>query len=264
MAGAIQARLMRETYDPAATLYFARRTTQPTLSRKAVYSTLFRSLRQGAVSGSDILSKLDSLHIYATDNSTDALLNLLSSSIPATLVDAPTFTTDRGFDTDGTNDAVDTGLNPTTASHFTQNSACSGFWSRKSTVTGGSVYGWFDGTDGFTLSPRNTTDIYTIRANQASTSSSGAGTSTDGSGMFSLNRSASNAWQLYRNGSSVLTGSTASAAVNNATLKTGNASSGSFAITQTAADWAGSSLTANEQTDLYNALRAYMTAVGVP
>lgn len=251
-----------EIMDAAAAAYFARRGTQPTTARKTLYNTLFRSLRTGAISGNNILAKMVMLQVFATDNSTDALLNLLSASFPATLISTPTFTADRGFDPDGAATAVNSGFDPVAAAGiFTQNDASAGVWSRKSGSNTSTVFGWSDGTDGTTINPRTTGDTFATRINQAS---AGGNANTDGSGFFAVSRTASNAWQNYKNGASHATGTNASVARNNSTFRYGNGATAAFIACQVCAGFAGQSLTANEHADLYNALRAYMTGVGVP
>src|SRR2546430_1348992 len=44
-----------------------------------------------------LFSKFDLIQIYATQDSTTALLNLVSTSFNATPLNSPTFTADRGF-----------------------------------------------------------------------------------------------------------------------------------------------------------------------
>lgn len=253
-----------EVMDARAAAYFARRGTQPTTARKTVYNTLFRALRSGAVSGSDIIPKLDYLKLEATDNQADALLNLVSSSFPSTLVNAPTFTADLGFDTNGTNSYVDMGLTPSTGGgQYTQNSMSIGFFSRKSGQHASTAYGWNDGTRRSTISPRTSADMF-AGAPQNPSGSVTQIASTDGYGFFAINRSGATALQLYKNGASVGSAATGSAVLVTASLKVGSGAAATFVVAQVSATYAGASLTANEHLDLYNAIRAYLTSVGVP
>lgn len=263
-ASSADSNTLAEVMDARAAAYFARRGTQPSTARKTVYNTLFRSLRAGAASGSDIIPKLDYLKLEATDNQADALLNLVSASFPSTLVNAPTFTADLGFDTNGTTNYVDSGLTPSTGGgQYTQNSCSIGYFSRRSAQHASTAYGWNDSTRRMTISPRTTGDQFAGGVQSISGSTTQVA-STDGSGFFAINRSGATALQLYKNGASVGSAATASAALVTASLKLGNGAAATFVVAQGSASYAGGSLTANEHLDLYNAVRAYLTAVGVP
>src|SRR5262245_58714994 len=60
------------------------------------HTNAYTALIDGLVADG-IWSKLDLLHIYATQDSTNALLNLISSSFTGITHGSPTFTADRGF-----------------------------------------------------------------------------------------------------------------------------------------------------------------------
>ena len=77
----------------------------------ATHTNAYTALINGLVTDG-IWDKLDVFHIYATQDSTTAKLNLVSSSFTATANGSPTFTADRGFT--GVNGSstvyIDTGL----------------------------------------------------------------------------------------------------------------------------------------------------------
>jgi hypothetical protein len=213
-----------------------------------------------------LFSKFDLLHVYATQDSTTAKLNLVSSSYPATTVSGPpTFTTDRGF-TSASGGYFNTGFNATTASSpkYTLNSAHLSVWSLTSSQFSADVLGIANSA---IINPRFTDNNGYHNVNGAGGS---AVASTDGSGHFTANRSASNALQAYKNGSSILSNSAASTSLSNNVIFTlaGNNGAGSptFPVNacQTAAVSIGSSLNSTDATNFYNRLRTYMTAVGVP
>jgi hypothetical protein len=93
---------------------------------------------------------------------------------------------------------------------------------------------------------------------------------SDARGHCIANRSASNAVQGYKNGSSVLTSSDASQALCTVQFITGGTNNNGApqgtlgANGQIAMASIGASLTATEATNFYNRLRTYMTTVGVP
>src|SRR5258706_5828950 len=74
-----------------STAFFAR-TSGLDAAHIAAYNTFICGLVTDG-----LFSKFDVLHIYATQDSTTALLNLVSTSYNGTAVGSPTFTADRGF-----------------------------------------------------------------------------------------------------------------------------------------------------------------------
>lgn len=83
----------------------------------------------------------DVLQIYASQDSVDAVLNLLSSSYNATTSGSPTFTANQGFTGGGTK-AIDTGFNASTAGgHFGSNSMSLFGWTLTSWTGSGSNSG---------------------------------------------------------------------------------------------------------------------------
>ena len=221
-----------------------------------------------------LTSKLDVLRILATQDSTTALLNLISNNFNAALHGTPTFTADRGFTgvDSSTFVYIQSNFNPTTATspNFVQDSAHIGVWSltnAASGASGGCAMGLTSNTAFSMLFPKyNDGNVY-FRIN--STNIAGV-TNSDGTGFYIANRSASNAIQGYRNGSSIFTSSAASLALVNGQfieLASNNVTSGVIdtgAGIQAAAFTYGGSLSSTDVTNLYNRLRIYMTAVGVP
>jgi len=219
-----------------------------------------------------VFSKLDVLHIYAAQDSTTAKLNLVSTSYTGIANGSPTFTADRGF-TGGTelNSTVfiDTGFNASTAVSpaFVQNSAHVSAWSVSNTAPGfgnGSIIGVEQGNGTFIV-PRNTSAfaIYSINGTGGVSA-----TVATRDGFFLGNRDTSTSLQGYRNGSSIGTATTASAVVTNGNIYTlsvnhvGSSPGGSAC--QAAMASIGGNLSATDNTNFYNRLRTYMTAVGVP
>jgi hypothetical protein len=215
-----------------------------------------------------IWAKLDVLHVYATQNSTTALLNLVSSSYAATYVGSPTFTADRGFTgVSGNNGAINTNFNPSTGSHvFTQNSAHISAWSVIDIGTtsipfmGGSSGSWQA-----QLHAKFTDNNAYISINGPNAPSYANATRP---GHYLANRSNSSSVQGYKNGvSQTSSSSNTSVALPNIVLVVcGSNNSGAVFTTvdQAAMASIGSSLSSTDVTNFYNRLRTYMTAVGVP
>lgn len=237
-------------------------TVPPDSARRALYLSLIQSLLDAGV-----WTKLDALYVFASHDSQAGLLNVKApGTFNATLTNAPTFTTDRGFAGNGTNSFIDSNFNPATAGgNFAQNSACFGFWSRSSGQLSSSSAGWFDGTDGTTILPRTTGDIFSFRINQVAASATGGLAVTNGVGLMIVNRSETSATQAYRN-AVALSVTTApnqtSTALNSASLRFGSITAATFSTLEFAAGVIGGSLNADEQSALYSTLNTYMAAVG--
>ncbi len=237
----------------------ARFTTPATNARKALIDTCI-----GALKTAGVWSKLDALYLFAAADAQAARQNWIQDLYNATAVSSPTFTADRGYAGDGAASYVDSNFNPSTASgpKFVRDSAYFGIWSRTVASTGGSVAGYFNGTNGVTRAPRDGSNNTSGRANQAASDISVSGAYTDGSGLFGVARSGASAVRVSRNGADQLTGTTASTAVANGTLRFGNFGTSSYNTLQFASGLIGSNLTVTEESAAYTALLTYLTAVG--
>lgn len=245
------------SYSAEAQAVFAAMTTPPDSTRKSLIDACIVGLKSDGV-----WSLLDALQVYAAADSQAARVDWILPSRIATLTNAPTFTTDRGFTTDGTSNFLDTLFNPSTGTNFLQNSASFGVWSRTIGGIATSGSGWFDGTRGTTINPRNTGNSISYRITCATATNTG-GTVTDGTGLFAVNRSGASATQAYRNGSNVASdGTAASGVIASATLKMGEVSAASWQAREWAAMVAGGNLNSTQHAALYNRLQTYMTAVG--
>lgn len=244
-------------YEAESLSIFTAMTTPPDDTRKGHINTVVAGLKADGV-----WTLLDALQVYAAADSQAASVDWVLPSRLATVTNAPTFTTDRGYTTNGTSNYVDTTYNPSTGTQFTQNSAFFGVWSRTTASITSSGSGWFDGTDGISVNPRNVNAI-SYRINQATQSSPATPNITDGVGWFTANRTGAATTQAYRNGSAITPdGTQASTAINNNTLRMGAITAASFHAREWAAMAAGGSLDATKHLALYNRLQTYMTAVG--
>lgn len=236
-------------------------TTPPTTARKDLIDAAVVALKSAGV-----WTKLDALYAFAAADSQAALINWKApGTFNCTEVNAPVFTADQGF-TGASTKYLDSGFNPTTAPSpkFVQDSASAFAWSNTNVQIIGGIIGENVATASTTtmIYPRyNDNNVYS-RINQATANVQIA--SSDSTGFWSINRSASNLQTLYKNASSLNTNATASNAPTNASMK--------FLIGSVSEPWTGqccgggigSSLNSTEQTALYNALRTYLTGVGVP
>lgn len=232
-------------------------------TRKGLIDTCIRALITAGV-----WSKLDVLQMYASHASAAAPLNWKAPGVSRTavLVGAVTFTADRGYTTNGTNNYVDTNFNPGGGDVYAQNSAHFGIWTRTTTQFGSTPCGFVSANGGTSVNPRGTSDFVVARINTTNgtiqTTASGV---TNASGHTFVNRSGALATdtQVYKNGSALSLSSQvgASQAPLNGGFRVGNSN-----LAYGAGEWSihhsGSSLTAQNATDLYTALATYMTAIG--
>jgi hypothetical protein len=220
-----------------------------------------------ALKRATIWSSLDFLHVYAAADSQAALINWVNpGTFTGTLVNSPTFTTDRGF-TVFNPVYVDTGYDPTVnAINYSQNGACR--FARSLTNDPGAGANWYfasqenagSDTGGDRLLLRDLgddTDHVTING----IDDMRVAWSTFGGLIFmAANVSGASAGQQYINGSSVATSTNSTSA-----LQAGHFIAGGTAHSGTgicASHGCGGSLTAAQHLALFNAEHAYMQGVG--
>ncbi len=236
----------------------ARMTVDPDATRRALINTLVASLKTAGV-----WDKLDVLYVVAAHDAQAGRLNWKNDTrYDLTLNGAPTFTADRGYAGNGSNASLSTGFTPSTAgAQFAVNSASIGAWAR-SDITGATEYtiGQISGsTPTALIRPRSTATTLVGAINNAGTTTI-AGVTT-AIGLTSVNRSAADAQQFYKNGVSLGTGTVASTARPTSAVHLLRAFS-TYSSNEVAAAFMGASLTAGEHLALYNALNVYLTAVG--
>ena len=118
-----------------ATTFLAR-----TSGLNSTYQSAYTNLICGLVTDGVITGNLsttgcgapfDALYVFASEDGTNALLNLCSSNYNATAVASPTFTSASGYAGVATGSGIDSGFTPSTASspNYIQNSAHIAFWS---------------------------------------------------------------------------------------------------------------------------------------
>jgi len=251
---------------PQAAAFLAR-----TSGLNSVHTNAYVALICGLVADG-IWAKLDLLHIYATQDSTTALLNLVSTSFNGTLYGSPTFTADRGFTgTSGSSTIyIDTGFNPITAASpkYVQNSAHLSVWAVNNITDNSAGLGATNsGTSNAYILPRYADAFAYWRVNVPVTNNPSFNTGF-GSGHFLGNRTGVNALGCYRNAALQTTDtidtSTAPPNFNFYSLGYNIAGTASGNAHQQAMISVGSSLSSTDVTNFYSRLRTYMTAVGVP
>jgi hypothetical protein len=96
--------------------------TLPSASQQLLQNQLVVDLKDGG-----IWSKLDTFAVFATDGDSDFALIDWKRVTDYTAVNSPTFTTNEGFEGNGTSAYIDTNYNPSTSGvNYTLNDACFG------------------------------------------------------------------------------------------------------------------------------------------
>lgn len=190
-------RPFRAGSDADAQAIFGAFTTPPDDTRKGLINAYVLALKAGGVWNS-----LDGLYVFAAADSQAALINWRNPGThDATLVNAPTFTQDRGFTGNGTNSYVNSNFNPSTAGGlYVQNSAHISARSLTDLGAGNNNQRLIgiaanDATARALLLPRNTSNQ--VQANFNSPNAT-AGANTDASDLFTVNRSGASAVEVYK------------------------------------------------------------------
>jgi len=210
----------------------------------------------GSVIAAGLWAKVDLLYLTAAHAQQAAPLNWINPATALTEGGAPTFTADQGFTGDASNNLL-SGPNINALTHYTQNNASFGVWARTQGSGNSFEYCLGAGTNNG-LNPLDGFGRVLARINSGS---GYADTGGAGVGLHSMVRTASNAWQYYKNGAQVTTGTDASTVLQAApfTLLGGL---GNFSTIQVSAGWAGAALDATESAAMRAALLAYLQGVG--
>lgn len=243
-------------YETETTDLFARMLTRPVRSRRILINSLIKSLKTA-----NVWSKLDTLYVIAAHHAQAARLNWIGPVYDLVTVNTPTFTVDRGYQGNASSSYVNTGFTPSTANgKYTLNAASFGLWSLTAAPA---PAGQMDmGTEAV-----NRADIRCAKAEGDAIAAANALTqfsvaSLDGSGFFSVSRTAADATTLRRNQVQLTSSAIAAVALPAAPFLLGARDAAAFGARQNAAAFIGGALSIGEQDALYSALLAYLQAVG--
>lgn len=239
--------------SPAANNFLAR-----TSGLDASHTNAYKALINGLVADG-VWAKLDALYMFATDTSTNALLNLVSATYNATATGAPTFTANSGY-LGAAGKYVDTNFNPTTAvaPKYIRNDASIFAWSNTAAQKTGALMGQVGGAgNAEAIYSRFTDDktYYIVNATVYSTA-----TNTDGSGFYHATRTGASATVGYKNGVAAVTDTTASAAPSNVNIAFLTDQASAFTGTVMAGG-IGSGMTAAQALLLYNRVHTYLQTI---
>ena len=264
----------RGAVDPAAgggfgahaTAYLAR-----TSGLDATYINAFGAYIDG-LDADNLFSKFDVLYWYGHQDSTNAQLNLVSTSFNATIHGSPTFTADRGFTgVDGSTTVyIDPGFNPTTASSpkYVQNSAHISVWNLTNATNTNPAVGGKNGASSINtyLFPKYVDSNSYFRINNDGLTGSISGLSPVGHFLGNVSNSGTNGLQGYYNGGLVTTESKATSLPNFNLYSLGynGAGTANGCGQQQLMFSLGSSLSSTDAANFYNRNRTLATALGVP
>lgn len=211
-------------------------------------------------------SLFDALYIFATNTTTTANLNLVSTSFGLTCSNAPTFTADRGYTGNAFNTFCDPSYIPSTNGvQLTKNAAHFGFCVLNSRASGAPYQevGTSDGTNQIDSEPLAPFTSYNINDNNFNAPTVTANVQ----GTWIFTRTNSTTVNGYLAGSSVISNSsTASAALPTADIYilAQNISGTPTDITgdQLGAAFWGNALTATQAANVTSRISAFITAVG--
>ncbi len=177
--------------------------TNTTQAEVDILTTMVQGIKAD-LSISLLSSKFDRLWIYALGTAAAAAVDLVTRS-SHTLVGSPTFTTQKGYQSTGVGNYINTGYNPVTGGvNYTQNAAHGSVYAQTGETTTGAFINYFGGaggsvSDGITLG-RNNTAMFGD-CNHNSTTSLSAAHGGNLVGLWAIERSSASATALTKNGS---------------------------------------------------------------
>ena len=245
-------------YDPNASFIIDRMIAAgetPNDARKQLINTTVKGLK-----GTNYWASSRGIYFEAAHGPISACLNWKSGSFNLTPVNAPTFTVNQGYQSDGATSYLDSNYNPTIEEGFQQDSAHLSIWSRTDVQSGmGDV-----GTTNSQISSRSATDAFNHRINGAASLNAATCAVLNGTGHFVSSRTLSASCRGYTNGSP-LAGEQAlvSTAPDNNTIRfCGRGGSIQYSARQQAFGSFGLGLSAADIADAYPIILSYMQGVG--
>lgn len=223
--------------------------TLPSASQQILQNQLMVDLKSGG-----IWSKLDTFAVFATDGNSDFALIDWKRLTQYTAVNSPTFTTNQGFQGNGTSSYIDTNFNPRTQGvNYTQDNACFGGWR-------------FNNINSTSSRFMGATIIITIREDNQTVHRINAAvnlsSSLDGSGigLRVLNRTNSNDVQMIVDNALQTSTQTSTLPPSSNLHLLSRGDNSSFSLSQISISLAGANLV-SERTNLYNSLNTYMSSL---
>lgn len=244
------------TLDSATTAYVAAMTVKPTTARKLLLNQLVTGLKNDG-----IWTKLDALYVMASHDAQAGQINLLNPVELLAATNSPTFTTDRGYNGNGSSSYLADGINLSARTYYQQDSASMFVWVNSGATSNNALVGTFGLAPGAYIVPaRASTSVMRTRLNDATSSDSGA-TITSPLGLSTISRLASGTYAQYRGNASLATISVASTGEPAEPFCIGRAAGG-YNANRVAMTGFGAGLTATEVALLHTRMNDYLTAIG--
>ncbi len=244
--------------DSAAATNFIARTSGLDATHQNAYKALLNGLTtDGFFDGSGVSLILDALYIFATADTTTALLNLVNNATYNATATAPSFTVDQGYAGNGTSSFIDSNFNPPLADspNFIRDSASLFVWSNTSASDPYGACG--DALDHSCIYPRQVSSAF-FNLNDSDYSSVA---NSNGSGLFTVVRDSSTTIKGYRNGgAAILSTASTSLALVGFDLKF-LTSLGAFWSGVALAGGFGAKMSQAQNTNLYNRLHTYLQTI---
>ncbi len=225
-------------------------------ARRVVVNSLIVGLKaDGVWTGLDLLS------IYAAENTPSALTDMKALTL-STAVSSPTFATDLGYTGNGSSSYIDSNFNISTATNFQQDSGSHFGWSNTGNFAQlGALWGLLasGGVHNRCLPQFSGSLFWSVNESGNVTQAN----SPDPAGLYFQARTGATAQEVDINGTLFQSDAAPSSAVPNTTL-TALSDGTNFSSRQICCLGCGTGFNATDRTKIYNRLRTYMTAVGVP
>lgn len=244
-------------YDADAETLFAAMSVEPDDTRKGLINTAIVDLKAAGV-----WDELDELWFFAAHAEQAGLLGWKRYK-DCLAVNAPTFTTDRGFAGDGTTSYLNTQFVPSTDGvNFTQNDASMMCYVRVGQAADRSDMGCYDGTRWALIKGNNTT----LRINLNATANQNTGTMSAIINLRGTRRASSTHIQGWVNGSQLGSDvAQASAGLSSRSIFIGGYNNGTpaeLSTRQYSAACLGAAMTTQQQADLFDIVEAFLDAIG--
>jgi hypothetical protein len=224
--------------------------TLPSSGQQALQNQLVVDLKDGG-----IWSKLDTFAVFATDGDSDfALIDWIRLS-DYTAVNSPTFTSNRGFQGNGTSSYIDMNYNPSTqAVNLSLNNNSIGVFQDINNAPVGAMISAFGVTYLEIVNDNANSRIISSNMNQLGDLPSVGATSQNG--LFTASRSASTTYSIYKNATLILSPLRNSVAIPNVNMRfLARSNNTIYGQGRIGMGFAGASLTATEVTDLQTAFK---------
>lgn len=243
------------SYSAEATALFAAMSVQPDATRKALIDTFIAALKTAGV-----WSELDLLYGLAAHDSQGSLLNWKAPASFAALGEAhaPTFTTDRGWQGNGTSQYLRTQWTPSVnAVKMTQNNASAWAWSLTDAANNTGDIGDAS-AQAIRISTRSAAGALTGRINDNTGSTVAVANSI---GFFGAQRTSATVKRMFKDGVEVFNNTAAVVGLSATEQWICGANATGFSAKQLALAAWGASLNGLEST-FYAAAHAYLQGVG--